>query len=160
MNTFAVAFVGSLVGGVLAGLFGQWADTRYRAPPVELGAANVVRFPRAALLRLTSLIVFFVWSSIVGFFALLSATFLGFFRPPESLVLMALGFMLSCAALYLSLAFILRCPKCQRQVLIQMSSNPPHAEKLWQMDDWASVVVRILFLGCFRCMHCGQRYSI
>lgn len=156
MNTF----VGSLVGGVIAGLLGHWADARYRQPTVQLETATKERFPRALLLTMAALIVFVAWSSILVFLALLAVNFAGLFRTSESLVVSVLGVTLGCIPLYLLLAFMLRCPKCHRQVLTQMSSNPPHAEKLWQMDGWASVVVRILFSGSFRCMHCGQRYFV
>jgi hypothetical protein len=71
-----------------------------------------------------------------------------------------LGITLGCVPIYFSLALILRCPKCHRHVINQMSRNPPHAEAFWQMDGWSSIVVRVLFSGRFRCMHCGQRYFV
>jgi hypothetical protein len=160
MNTFLVAFVGSLLGGVLAGLLSHWVDARYRQPIVQFGAAKKERFPRPRLLTMAASIIFIAWSSILVFLALLALKSAGLFNASESLVVSTLGVTLGCVPLTLSLAFMLRCPKCHRQVLSQMSSNPPHAEKLWQMDGWASVVVRVLFSGSFRCMHCGQRYFV
>lgn len=160
MSTFAVAFFGSLLGGVLAGLLGNWADARYRPPQVELGAAAEERFPRAWLLITAASIMFIGWSSILSFLALLAVGSSGLFQPSETLAFLLLGVTLGCAPLYFMVARALRCPKCHRQVLNQMASNPPHAEKLWQLDGWASVVVRVLFSGRFRCMHCGQRFSV
>ena len=160
MSTFLLAFVGSLLGGVVAGLLGHWSDARYRQPTVQSGAAAKERFPRPLLLTMAASIMFVAWSSILVFLALLAVNSVGFFRPSESLAVSVLGVTLGCVPLYFSLAFVLRCPKCHHQVLNQMSSNPPHAEKLWQMDGWSSVVVRVLVSGSFRCMHCGQRYFV
>jgi hypothetical protein len=160
MSTFLVAFVGSLVGGVLAGLLGHWADARYRQPSVQLGAAAIERFPRPLLLTTAAATIFVAWSSIVALLTLLGVNSAGLFHSSESLVVSMLGVALGCVPLQFLLAFTLRCAKCHRQVLSQMSSNPPHAEKIWQMDGWSSVVVRVLFSGSFRCMHCGQRYFV
>lgn len=160
MNFFVFAFVGSLVSGVVVGLLGHWADARYRPPAVQFEAAAIERFPWASLLKVAASIMLVAWSSILAFLAVLAGSSAGLFRPSEALMFSLLGITFGCVPPYFSLALLLRCPKCHRQVLNQMSSNPPHTEKLWQMDGWSSVVVRVLFSGCSRCMHCGQRFFV
>jgi DNA-directed RNA polymerase subunit RPC12/RpoP len=157
MNNFVLVLVATAAGGLLAGFLSHWADKRYLAPAPS--ASEEQRFPRTFLLKVAAITVMIAWLSILAFLVSIALAKTGFVSLTEPVALSMLGSLVSGAALYIVFSLMLRCPKCHHRVLVQENSSPPYTEEIWKMNGWASVVLRVVFMRRFRCMHCGQRYS-
>ena len=156
MNNFLLGFAATFAGGLLAGFLSHWADKRYLAPASS--SSEEERFPRTFLLKVAAITVMIAWLTILAFLVSIALAKNGLVNLTEPVAMSMFGSLVSCAALYIVFSLTLRCSKCHHRVLVQENSTPPYGEKLWKMDGWASVVVRVVFMRRFRCMHCGQRY--
>ena len=158
MTSFAVAFLASLIGGVLATAIVALIDRYVPVPAQSFLAEPPVYFPRPFRLRAVSFLVVAVWLSLIVFVVCLIVG-LSSVRS-GALIFGSFGAFVALAFAYLVLAFTLRCPKCQKHVTIQWGSEPPYGERVLGMDGWASVIAQVVLQRRFRCMYCGQQFLV
>jgi hypothetical protein len=159
VNSFAIGFFISVVGGFLASLLVNWLDRRFRLPSTSLGEAPVEFFPRPLLLRIGSISVVCAWACLLAFLLLVILASTGVYRSAWPAV-GAIGSFFGLAVLYTFIAFTLRCPKCRRHVFVQWTTRPPHSEKFLGLEGWGALALKAAARGEFRCMYCGQRFVV
>jgi len=78
----------------------------------------------------------------------------------ELLYVVQLGILAVVLAVYIGLAFVLRCPNCSERFLLE-SMGPKHAaaRKTAHLDYWGTIVWSVIRHQEFTCMHCGVLYS-
>lgn len=164
MNSTLVVIFAIIIFKALALVLVDMLDKRYRPPNINCILAVKINYPKARMLMLACGIVFIVWLTIALFFLSVVLASTDPSHIPESLPATALSVLLyalpTLTVLYFGLSVFLRCSKCHRSILNESSTKVPHVEPYLCMDGWSSVVLRALFKSQFRCMHCGQRYSI
>jgi len=67
---------------------------------------------------------------------------------------------LSLAVIHTVLAFMLKCPNCNKRPTVQGLSIHPDAEEAYKLNGWAAVIVRVAFDKQFRCIHCAKDYKL
>jgi len=160
MSSFAIAFLSSLAGGILAALLTAWLDGRYRAQVVSHGSDPIQVFPASLVLRTGALSMVGAWASLIICVASVIVASTGVYRGNGLLFGATLGLFIGLVVLYTSVAFVLRCPRCTRRIFSQGTTRPPYSEPVCGVEGWGAVVLRVVARGQFRCMHCGQRFAI
>jgi len=158
MNTYIAAFIATFVGSVLASLFVVWLDRRFRLPAAS-AEAPLQQFPEPIKLLSASMFVFGAWLCLGLFLLQILSWSTGLWRS-EALALGSLCGFLGFTIAYASLAFLIRCPKCQNHVLVQWTTRPPYSKSKFGMDGWATLAMSVAFERKFCCMYCGQRFIV
>ena len=71
------------------------------------------------------------------------------------------GAFILLAAIGTVTSFKHRCPTCKKRFLFE-TPGPKHtaARKLGPFDNWATVIIDVLFNNYFVCMYCGEKYNV
>ena len=160
MSHFAIAFLTSLAGGILAALLTAWLDGRYRPPVISHSSDLPQVFPASLALRTGALAMAGAWASLLLCLASLIMASTGLYRGSWLMFGATLGLFIGLVLLYTSVAFVLRCPRCTRRIFGQGTTRPPYSETVFGVEGWGAVVLRVAVRKQFRCMHCGQRFAI
>ena len=111
-------------------------------------------------MKLNAWCVFAAWIALFLLIALFVAVLSGFDADASLLVslIVVLVFLLLC---HMALALYLVCPNCGKRPTIQ-GFQTPHAKtkKMAGLDGWAVVVVSVITKHQFKCIHCGESYSV
>jgi small-conductance mechanosensitive channel len=158
-HSYEFAFLASFVGGLIAAVIVHLLDRLVSVPTVSFTDSAVSPYPHSLRLRVASYSVFCAWGSLLIFLAVLGLVAATELRPTH-LAIWTFAAFTGFVVLYLALAIPLKCPKCKERITIQWTSEPKHTERVWGMDGWASVIVRVATTGRFRCMYCGQRFIL
>lgn len=153
MDNYLLAFFAPIVAGVVVGLI----DARFRGAQIDPTAAEVERYPRRTLLRLSAFTVVAAWIGMALFMILIVLNWIGLVPPGASFVAAIAIFLVSALA-YMCMAFQIRCASCGSRILVQKTISPPYQESYFGMEGWTSIVLRALVRKPFCCMYCGQRY--
>ena len=100
--------------------------------------------------KLNAVTVFATWGCLVSILVLL--VYVMVVGEPDNIavVLVALfGSFFAFAAAHLVLAFLVRCPDCNKMLTAQGFTKP-------EFGDWSTVVIK-WFTGSVVCIHCGAR---
>jgi hypothetical protein len=78
----------------------------------------------------------------------------------ESAAKLALWTFFLAAGVHITLAFLHKCPSCDKHPTIQ-GFKPPHPASLGQSraQGWAGVVMSVVIRRCFVCIHCGVEHK-
>jgi len=149
---------GALFASIAAFLVAAFGDSRVDVART-FADAPAEPFPRPRLLRFTALgfrFTYFAMMVTVPLVLLLVAIGIR-----SGLVLAALTIAtIGTIALVLGLSAIIRCPKCTKRAIMNAGLHVAFAEPLEGLSPWGSVVKRIARERRFRCMHCGQRFTV
>src|SRR5687767_14339946 len=141
-NSFEFAFLASFLGGLVAAGIVYLFDRFTSVPTTSLIDAPVIAYPHSSRLRAACYAIFCAWILLPLSVALLIVAAVTNFRFPHLAIWMLAAFC-GFVVLYLALAITLKCSKCQERITIQWVSEPRHTERMWGMDGWASIVVRV-----------------
>jgi len=157
--SYEFAFLASFMGALVAAGVVHLLDKFVSVPTVSFIEAPVIPYPHGLRLRVASYAVFCAWGLLLLCLGLLGWAIVSDVRYVH-LGIWTFAAFCGFFILYLALAITLKCPKCQERLTIQWTSEPRHTERMWGMDGWASVIVRVATTGKFRCMYCGQRFTL
>jgi hypothetical protein len=68
--------------------------------------------------------------------------------------------LLFMAVVYLISGIQLKCVNCKKRIFVQVVERPPYSVKFRGLTGWSSIVLQVLILKSFTCMHCGQVHTI
>jgi hypothetical protein len=158
-QSFEFAFLASFIGGLIAAGVVHLLDRLVSVPDVSFIETPITPYPSALRLRIASYAMFCAWGLLLVALALLGVALVIDVRYLHLGIRMFAAFG-GFVVLYLALAVTLKCPKCHEKVTIQWTTEPRYTERIWGMDGWASIIVRVATTGRFRCMYCGQRFTL
>jgi uncharacterized Tic20 family protein len=154
MSVFLISFFGSILAAFLA----SWIRRNKKPDPIPANSNEIVEFPRSRTIIFASVCVLIAWVCMLVF---LISVFLPTLGIESNLILViSLISLLVMAILYLLTSFQLKCSHCQKRVFFQISENPPFSVKYKGLTGWSSIVLQVLLMNSFTCMHCGKKYSI
>jgi hypothetical protein len=159
MFSFVLGLIGSILGVLVAAYVGRLLDKHFQLPASSSTSDLAIEYPHQFRLRIA---VFFASLMLPSFF-LLAATIVTVLATnwlTDSFAIFLFGIFLSTGFIFNALAVFLRCPKCQKHVLIQWISAPPHGEQDPSVDSGVSTVKQINRDGRFHCMYCGQKFQV
>ena len=119
---------------------------------------KLITFPQSKLILFTSKLVLWTWFWLVlfllGFIGGIVFKNLYFWSP--------LIIFLPSSLLYAVLAFIIKCPNCNKAVTVQSGNLPEYANenKVKGLSGWTGIILNVRFNKKFTCMHCGMKYTI
>jgi hypothetical protein len=165
MTDFLIAFVmTSLAGaaiGPLSTAVASWCNKHFPPLAYSYGSDPAEPYPKMPLLRIAVCCVFFVWGSFIAIMFVIVLASIGLISDARSLLIAFIAIFLSTWALYITIAFMIRCPKCMRHLLIQWTARPQHAEKTkLGAEVWAAIVLKAAMNKDFQCLECGQWFSL
>jgi hypothetical protein len=158
-QSYEFAFLIYFAGGLVAALITYLLDKFIVVPTTSFAVAPIAYYPNAVRLRVASFAIICAWSALILFLVLVGLAAIDLWRPVNLAVWMLAAFY-GFAVLYFGLSFPLKCPSCLERVTVQWTSEPKYTERVWRLDGWASVVVQVATTGKFRCMYCGQRFTL
>ena len=158
MRGFLITFLLSGAGGLVGVRVVAWLDQRYRQPPVSFASDDVAYFPRAVMLRSGAMALVAAWASILAAFLSIALASLGH-SATTSVFVTLLGLFFGCASLYVAVAALVRCPKCDMRVFSQ-PSLPPYPDVFAGLTGFGATALRVTMRSQFRCVHCGQRFVL
>jgi hypothetical protein len=154
MSVFLISFLGSIIAALLV----SWIRQHKKPDPTPANSAEIVEFPRSKTIIFASGCVLISWVCITVF---LISVFLPSFGIDSNLVLgISLISFFVMAILYLLTSFQLKCSHCHKRVFFQISEEPPFSIKYKGLTGWSSIVLQVLLMNSFTCMHCGKKHSI
>ncbi len=158
MRSFLISFLVSAAAGVVGVRIAAWVDQRYRGPATSFASHAAERFPHGVMLRTGATALVIAWALIPA--AVLSVVVSLVGGPGTASVFVTLlGLFFGCAALYVTAATVIRCPKCDKRVFDQ-PSRPPYPEKFGGLIGFGATALRVTVRHEFRCVHCGQRFVL
>lgn len=131
----------------------RWANKRFPLLAQSCSSDPAKAFPKAWCLRTAAWGIFLAWGCIVALVSLPILASVGVVSNShflDSLVIATFAIFLSTSALSITIASIIRCPKCKRLLLSQWTEHPPFAEK--------TKLGRAGTNQNFQCMYCGQHF--
>ncbi len=154
MSVFLISFFGSIVAALLV----SWIRRHKNPDPTPANSNKTAEFSRSKTIIFSSACVLVSWLCMVVF---LIAVFLPSFGIESNIVLATslISFFVM-AIIYLLTSFQLKCTNCQKRVFFQISENPPFSIKFKGLTGWSSIVLQVLLMNSFTCMHCGKKHSI
>lgn len=159
---FVIMFLGSMAAAWLSAALARWANKRFPLLAQSCSSDPAQAFPKAWCLRTAAWGIFLVWGCIVALVSLPILVSVGVVSNShflDSLGIATFAILFSTSALSITIASIIRCPKCKRHLLIQWTEHPPFAEKTkLGVDAWAAIVLRAGTDQNFQCMYCGQHF--
>ena len=96
--------------------------------------------------------------TVIAIVAAVLADFYHLWRV-QDLVIVPFIAVFALGLLYVTIAFILRCPHCGRHIFVQWVEEPPFPNRGKGADTWASIVIKVAKRQSFQRMYCGQHYS-
>ncbi|MBI2175087.1 MAG: hypothetical protein HYU33_07825, partial [Candidatus Omnitrophica bacterium] len=99
----------------------------------------------------------------VGIPAAVVGAFTGIFQTDQALIVFLVSF---CATAVFGLFYclhvpFLRCFRCDRRLTVQWTKEQPKfSRKVWFLRGWGALILDVLINKRFRCMYCGQWYSV
>jgi len=154
MDIFLISFLGSILGGFLV----NFIRLRAAPDPIPANSEEVAKFNKPKTIIAASTCVFIAWFCliIVLFFALLPIVGI------ENNYVLACGMVafFIMAIAYALLSFHLKCTNCYKRLFSQVAEKPPFSIKFKGLEGWSSIVLQVLFLSRFTCMHCGKKYAV
>ena len=154
--SLAVAFIVSVVAGLIAVGIGQRMDRAHQAPPAADESWPIVH-PNSTLLLTAAYLALSVWVFVPSMVIVLLVD-LAFNLPPAFVIVPLVAFVAT-LPMGLLLALFLRCTTCRKRLLVQEISSPPFLDSDGRGDGHATYV-RIATERRCRCMYCGQQYLI
>jgi hypothetical protein len=119
----------------------------------------MTEYPKAKLMKLNATVVLAAWIVILACLALFAAGLFGQFN--FSLLLFLFSGIVLLALLHLILAIYLRCFNCGKRPTVQgLGKTHSKARKRWGMVGWSVVIIDVLTIKSFRCIHCGEKLSV
>lgn len=114
-----------------------------------------MKYPNANVIYLDALSVALVWAM-----APIGIVFY-YFLNLEALAILTIVIFFLGILLHIVLAFLHRCPVCEKHPTIQ-GFAPPHEASVGQSycTGWAGVVVSVLRRHKFVCIHCGTKFDL
>ena len=159
MSTFTLSFLATFAGVIVVALIARRTDSKFRAPVPARNSGGPLEYPRAMQLLFACRLVLVCWALLAAFMIGIALSFTGW-RVINVAVPVVLGLFMTVAISYITIASFLRCPNCERHVIVQWVTHPPFEEKLYGLIGWAAVVVGVLMYRRFRCMYCGQDFHV
>jgi hypothetical protein len=106
-------------------------------------------------------LIFITWVLILVFIVLLLAGSMTKSPVIELATAAVLWIFVVSALFYTGLAFLLKCPSCNRRFLVEsLDQKHRNAHKLKGLDHWATTVIDIGRNKRFTCMYCGQTFEL
>lgn len=159
MNSFLIAFAGSIAAGVIATIVSSLFNNHFQVPLKSFSSDRAVLYPHPVRLRIAAFSATLALPSFLVFLASMVMTITDVWRNEEFLW-GSFGVYVGFMAVYFALALILRCHKCKKHVLLQWITAPPYGERDSDVDAGVSAVDGIVWKGKFHCMYCGQQYRV
>jgi len=160
MKTILITIVATVVGSLIAHALSARQERAFQPPPAR-DAAALEPCAHSVLIRASAYLVLTAWACI---YILVPGTVIWALATGARYVpvymLVVLGALIVVIPVYLLLALWLRCRHCGRRFLIQTIRRPPYGEPSRNTSAWERLIVRIAFHDRFRCMYCGQSYSV
>lgn len=167
MRSFFFAFFASLIGGVFITAI-VFALRHYEPKTsADFSRSEVLRYGRPLLLQSASVIVVTAWLfyllALGGIPAAVVGAFTGIFQTDQALIVFLVSF---CATAVFGLFYclhvpFLRCFRCDRRLTVQWTKEQPKfSRKVWFLRGWGALILDVLINKRFRCMYCGQWYSV
>ena len=154
MSVFLILFFGSL----LAALLVSWIRRHKKPDPKPANSDEIVEFQHSKTIIFASGCVLIAWICMAVF---LISVFLPSFGIESNIVLVvSLISFLVMAIIYLLTSIQLKCSHCYKRIFFQVTENPPVSIKFKGFTGWSSIVLQVLLMNSFTCMHCGKKHSI
>ena len=159
MNSFLIAFVSSIAAGVVATFVMGLFNKHFQLPPKSFASDPIAQFPYPMALRIAAFFAFLMTPAFLLLVVSMVATVTHVWRN-DQFVFGSFGLFVGFEAAFFSFAFVLRCPKCRKHVLLQWVSAPTHGEKNINIDSGASAAHQVMWKQRFHCMYCGQQFQV
>ncbi|MGC4095739.1 MAG: hypothetical protein QM706_01370 [Nitrospira sp.] len=164
MANFLIAFLitslASMAIGPLTTAITSWCNKHF--PPLTYSCSSDPSepYPKMLLLKIAVWCMFLASVNLVALiFVTILASF-GLIPDARSLLFAFIAIFLGASALHFSIAFMIRCPKCMRHLLIRWSAHPQHDEKTQLGTDvLTAIALKAVMDKAFQCLECGQWFS-
>jgi hypothetical protein len=154
MNIFLFSIIANIVGA----LFVSWLVTKTKLSAVPFPNEGVVRFPNPKKIAFASSCVLMAWLCMLASLFSILVMFAGI--ESKLFLIVSIFSLLFMSAVYLISGIQLKCVNCKKRVFVQVVEKPPHSVKFKGLTGWSSVVLQVLVLKKFTCMHCGQVHTL
>ena len=154
MSVFLISFFGSIIAALLV----SWIKQHTKPDPTPANSNEIAKFLRSKTIIFASSCVLISWVCMAVFLISVFLPSLGI----ESNIVLVISFIsfFVMAIAYLLTSFQLKCTHCQKRVFFQVSENPPFSVKFKGLTGWSSIVLQVLLMNSFTCMHCGKKHSV
>ncbi len=154
MNIFLFSIIANIVGAILI----SWLVSRTKSSSVPLPNEVFVKFPNPKKIAFASSCVVMAWLCMLASLISILIMFVGL--ESKLFLIVSISSLLFMAAVYLVSGIQLKCVNCKKRIFVQVVEKPPHSVKFKGLTGWSSIVLQVLVLKKFTCMHCGQVHTL
>lgn len=154
MNIFLFSIIANIVGALLI----SWLVTKTKLSAVPLPNEGVVKSPNPEKIAFASSCVLMSWLCMLALLIGIVMLFVG---------IESMHFRIACifsamfmAMLYFITGIQLKCANCKKRIFVQVVERPAYNIKFKGLNGWSSIVLQVLILKKFTCMHCGQVHTL
>jgi hypothetical protein len=164
MQDFLIAFLITFLGGIVAQtvlpILSRWAQGRFTQPKNSFAVDPPQRVPKVWLLRAAVTCLVAAYAGLIAFVAILILALGGLIENGLLLIGSAIGVLFLGFTTFLSLASIIRCPKCSNHILLQWTTQPPYEQKFKGFQGGIALAIKLALNKPFQCMYCGQHFFV
>jgi hypothetical protein len=154
MNLFLFSIIANIFGAILI----SWLATKMKLSAIPLHSKDVVKFTNPKAIIFASSCALIGWLCMFALLLSILMLFAGF--ESKLFLIISIFSLLFMAALYFISGIQLRCVNCKKRIFVQVIEHPPHSIKFKGLTGWSSIVLQVLILKSFTCMHCGQVHTL
>jgi hypothetical protein len=151
-------FLFSIIANIFAALLISWLATKARSSKLPLHSESAVKFAYPKAIIFASSCALIGW--LFMFVFLIAIVFLFAGVEDKLLLVVSLLSFLFMALVYLISSIQLKCVNCKKRLFVQAVERPPYSIKFKGLTGWSSIVLQVLILKSFTCMHCGQVHTL
>ena len=154
MNIFLFSIIANIFGALLI----SWLTNKVNLSSLPLHGNAVVKFVSPKRIIFASSCALMCWLCMLAALISIIMSFIGF----ESTLFLIVSFLsfLFMAIVYSISGIPLKCVNCKKRIFVQVVERPPYSIKYKGLTGWSSIVLQVLMLKSFTCMHCGQVHTI
>jgi uncharacterized Tic20 family protein len=154
MSVFLISFFGSL----LAALLVSWIRRHKKPDLTPANSDEIVDFQHSKTIVFACGCVLIAWICMA---ICIVSVFLPLFGIESNIVtaVSLISFFIM-AIIYLLTSIQLKCSHCYKRIFFQVAESPTSNIKFKGLTGWSSIVLQVLLMNSFTCMHCGKKHSI